>query len=205
MKALDLRTDITSAADAELETIAAEVRSIVDAGHARAVAFQIVQALLKIFGTPEHLAAFGAAYKAHLTAIAQWAIAAVDIDLGETVRMHERGAPLDLYDVSRFADLLASHAWSRANERPISLESWILHDVATCLRRACECSGNDANGYLRIGTKWVDDLVDSHNARHEHTALTLLPLIVRDARNLLRRAGMGTAAIDAMIEEARTT
>ena len=36
------------------------------------------------------------------------------------------------------------------------------------------------------------------------TARRLLPLIVRDARNLLRLAKLETTAIDTLIEEART-
>lgn len=188
--ALDIRTPELRADDEELAAIAAEVWPIVDAGNGRSFALRVVRLMLDTF---EPQTIVGAVYMRLWTATDQWHRAAVDIDAGEECRLYPGGPPLDLYDVRRYADLLASRAWHRATETPISLASWVLHDTAECLRRACEC------GSYTIGM--TREFVEV-SQRHEHTARTLLPLIVRDARNLLRLAGMGTAAIDGLIEEA---
>lgn len=77
-------------------------------------------------------------------------------------------------DVRYQADRLASRYWSRVDaEGRWSLECQIPYDIATSIRRACEPD---------VGR--------------------MLPLIVRDARNLLHHAMAGPERIDALVAAA---
>ena len=108
--------------DAELDAIAATVRPVVDAGQARALALKIVGLLLAAL-TPQG-ALFSDYVARALASLAAWHTEAL------------AASPAGLVTVAGVADKLAS----RFHARPMTRETWILHDLAQALRRACECS-----------------------------------------------------------------
>ena len=188
--------------DPELAGIAEQVRPVVNAGKARALAFEIVRLCLVLFSPGDNQAAAdraGMVWLFHaLRALTTWHARALDIDSG---REHERPASerLTLLDVAGAADRIASIAWCHARAgKHIPLERWIVFDLATALRRACECDA-DRESYVRFVQGQDDANADVLREHHEHTARTLLPLLIRDVRAMLAAAKVDGSAIEAAI------
>lgn len=179
----------------ELAAIAEQVRPVVDAGKGRALAFEVVRALLMIFsGGPERTA--GTVWLAEqLAALARWHERARDVESGEEQK-REVGQRLSLLDVAGIADRIASAAWCQARTgQPFPFERAIVLDIATALRRACGCS-DEHEPYIS-----ALEAHDIHGRRetHEHTATVLLPLLIRDARRLCAAANVDVGPIEAAI------
>jgi len=241
--------------DPKLAGIAEQVRPVVNAGKARALAFEIVRLCLALFSPGDNQAAAqraGMVWLFHaLHALTAWHARALDIDSGEEAK-RPASERLTLLDVAGAADRIASIAWchARAGER-IPLERWIVFDLATALRRACGCIGITA-GEARsialdhlhrtavdvaitlrqaisstVARAFVEAQVQGHSdddaarlaneeadrvesealralghsatQQHDHTARTLLPLLIRDVRALLAAAHVDASAIEAAI------
>lgn len=195
--------------DPELAGIAEQVRPVVNAGKARALAFEIVRLCLVLFSPGDNQAAAdraGMVWLFHalraLTACHAWAL---DIDSGEEAK-RPASERLTLLDVAGAADRIASIAWClSARNRPVPAERWIVHDLAVALRRACGCSALKLV-YVQLCERTQDDglllevhCIETFRAEHDHTARTLLPLLIRDVRALLAAAKVDASAIEAAI------
>lgn len=193
--------------DPALATTAEQVRPIVAAGKARPLALEIVRVCLLAFNAPraqERIQQERDTWLIRaLAALWQWHFRALDIDTG---REQERPASerLTLLDVAGAADRIASIAWclARTGER-IPLERWIVFDLAVALRRACGCDAFPI-GFVRIAESNPENAYDQHNGmrireHHDHTARTLLPLLIRDVRAMLAAAKVDGSAIEAAI------
>lgn len=186
--------------DPELAGIAEQVRPVVNAGKARALAFEIVHLCLVALHAGTDRAAATRAGMAWLfdalRALNAWYARALDIDNGEEAK-RPASERLTLLDVAGAADRIASIAWHRhPHTERMSIETAIVFDLATALRRACGCDA-DRESYVRFVEGQNDD--DSLRDHHEHTARTLLPLLIRDVREMLRAAKVDASAIEAAI------
>lgn len=170
--------------------LAASLRPVVDAGGARALALMIVGALLATFADQPFP---GDYFMRAMLAISDWYGRAVDIMTGKPVFMWEaakpsdRPPPMTIEHVATIADRLASQFWCLARPRePIPLDRWALYDLATMLRRACQCS-TDARGAV----------IDSPQSRY--TRDHLLPLVVEEARRMCAELKIDPSPIEAAI------
>jgi len=182
----------------ELAAIAEQVRPVVDAGKGRALAFEVVRAMLEIFiGQTANKWLLD-----ELHALSRWFLRALDVESGEEQK-REIGQRLSLLDVAGMADRIASAAWCRARTGPFPFERAIVLDIATALRRACGCSDWSAEQIA----KWERICEDEGGLEYaavprssfESTANTLLPLLIRDARRLCAAAKVDVAPIEAAI------
>ena len=193
--------------DPKLAGIAEQVRPVVNAGKARALAFEIVRLCLVLFSPGDNQAAAdraGMAWLFHaLHALTAWHARALDIDSGEEAK-RPASERLTLLDVAGAADRIASIAWClSARNRPVPAERWIVHDLAVALRRACGCSATPLRALRATravetdaGRSWI---VAPFVEQHDHTARTLLPLLIRDVRAMLAAAKVDASAIEAAI------
>lgn len=191
----------------ELAAIAEQVRPVVDAGKGRALAFEVVRALLMIFsGGPERTP--GTVWLAgQLAALARWHERARDVESGKE-QDREIGQRLSLLDVAGIADRIASAAWCQARTgQPFPFERAVVLDIATALRRACGCDAfsEQVIRMLERAASFEDsspwDVFQAGDSRtgHEHTANVLLPLVIRDARRLCAAAKVDVGPIEAAI------
>ena len=172
--------------EVELAAIAEQVRPVVDAGKGRALAFEVVRAMIWIFMAPV-AGGFSPWLSQRFADLARWCARALDIDAGHEAKLDPVDR-LSLLDVAGIADRIASAALCQARAGlPVPFERWVVFDIATALRRACGCGS----------TKYA--LVPAVAEQKEHTANTLLPLLIRDARRLCAAAKVDVAPIEAAI------
>ena len=186
----------------ELAAIAEQVRPVVDAGKGRALAFAVVLAALNLFSRAEARAS-GAWFVAALDGLYAWFYRALDVESGEEQK-REIGQRLTLLDVAGMADRIASAALCQARAgAAVPFERWVVFDIATALRRACGCSDVPRGKVTEIeqqdGGMFAGPIADQLRRGRAHTANTLLPLLIRDARRLCAAAKVDVAPIEAAI------
>ena len=186
----------------ELAAIAEPVRPVVDAGKGRALAFAVVLAALNLFSRAEARAS-GAWFVAALDGLYAWFYRALDVESGEEQK-REIGQRLTLLDVAGMADRIASAALCQARAgAAVPFERWVVFDIATALRRACGCSDVPRGKVTEIeqqdGGMFAGPIADQLRRGRAHTANTLLPLLIRDARRLCAAAKVDVAPIEAAI------
>lgn len=203
----------------ELAAIATDVRPVVDAGKGRALAFEVVRAMIEIFAAPV-ARTISPWLSQRFADLARWCARALDIDAGNEEKLDpvER---LTLLDVAGMADRIASAAWCQARTgQPFPFERAIVLDIATALRRACGCSEQQRDGTdgshrdgqelqqwhesaerepLTFNARERVQMLTDRRAAFDATANTLLPLLIRDARRLCLAAKVDVAPIEAAI------
>lgn len=186
--------------DEELAGIASDVRHVVDGGKGRSLGLDVVRAAIEIFAA----CSCSTWLQEMLWRLAIWTLRSIEIGDG-IAHEHE---PHTLLCVSGLADRLASAALCQARAgAPVQFERWIVHDIATALRRACECSAWPSNIVQLAGmvasergaTKNEQEDADRMQNGHEHTATTLLPLLLRDMRRLCAAAHLRGDEIEAVV------
>ena len=187
----------------ELAAIASDVRPVVDAGKGRALAFEVVRAMIWIFMAPV-AGGFSPWLSQRFADLARWCARALDIDAGHEAKL-DPADRLSLLDVAGIADRIASAALCQARAGlPVPFERWVVFDIATALRRACGCSDMKAeiltvHRMLAAGSEDIAQAADELRDDFDHTANTLLPLLIRDARRLCAAAKVDVAPIEAAI------
>lgn len=200
--------------DPELAPLADTLRPVVDKGHARRLALEIVRlAIAALIPGAMPVRHIVSAWYAHgISALSQWYACAADIDAGKFVPLYqprdERDKPpaMTLLDVAGAADRIASIANQRRKPGTWHGEAGIVYDLATALRRACGCGAtSEAQAFsivmdrARVALPLASEAIRARAQHHEHTARTLLPLLVRDVREMLRDARVDGADIEAAI------
>jgi len=190
--------------------LAASLRPVVDAGGGRACALMIVGALLATFADRPFP---GDYFMRAMLAISDWYGRAVDVTTGKPVFMWEaakpsdRPPPMSIEHVATIADRLASQFWCLARPgEPIPVDRWALYDLATMLRRACQCSGqpwtwvtSTAEAHERFPVPGGSERVAAALAHHLATRDHLLPLIVEEARRMCVELKIDPSPIEAAI------
>lgn len=186
----------------ELAAIAEQVRPVVDAGKGRALAFVIVAVLLESFRQQsDYLVTMFATLR-------RWWYRAQEIESGHEQEVQPVGQRLTLLDVAGMADRIASAAWCQARAgHPFPFERAIVLDIATALRRACGCDAFSEQVIRMLeraasfedSSPWDVFQAGDSRAQHGHTANTLLPLLIRDARRLCAAAKVDVGPIEAAI------
>lgn len=192
--------------EVELAAIAADVRPAVDDGKGRALAFEVVRAMIWIFMAPV-AGGFSPWLSQRFADLARWCARALDIDAGHEAKLDPVDR-LSLLDVAGMADRIASAAWCQARTgQPFPFERAVVLDIATALRRACGCDAfsEQVIRMLERAASFEDsspwDVFQAGDSRtcHEHTATVLLPLLIRDARRLCAAAKVDVGPIEAAI------
>ena len=205
--------------EVELAAIAEQVRPAVDAGKGRALAFEVVRAMIWIFMAPV-AGGFSPWLSQRFTDLARWCARALDIDAGHEAKLDPVDR-LSLLDVAGMADRIASAALCQARAgSPVPFERWVVHDIATALRRACGCSAQQRDGTdgshrdgqelqqwhesaerepLTFNARERVQMLTDRRTAFVATANTLLPLLIRDARRLCAAAKVDVAPIEAAI------
>ena len=172
--------------EVELAAIAEQVQDATNNGKGRALAFEVVRAMLMSFMAPV-AGGFSPWLSQRFADLARWCARALDIDAGHEAKLDPVDR-LSLLDVAGIADRIASAALCQARAGlPVPFERWVVFDIATALRRACGCGS----------TKYA--LVPAVAEQKEHTANVLLPLLIRDARRLCLAAKVDVGPIEAAI------
>lgn len=192
--------------EVELAAIAEQVRPVVDAGKGRALAFEVVRAMIWIFMAPV-AGGFSPWLSQRFADLARWCARALDIDAGHEAKLDPVDR-LSLLDVAGIADRIASAALCQARAGlPVPFERWVVFDIATALRRACGCDAFSEQVIRMLeraasfedSSPWDVFQAGDSRAHHDHTANTLLPLLIRDARRLCAAAKVDVAPIEAAI------
>lgn len=189
----------------ELAAIAEQVRPVVDAGKGRALAFEVVRILIVLFDrrSLDRGTLFAGYLAEQIFALDKWLARAFDVESGEEQK-REIGQRLTLLDVAGMADRIASAALCQARAgAAVPFERWVVFDIATALRRACGCSDVPRGKVTEIeqqdGGMFAGPIADQLRRGRAHTADTLLPLLIRDARRLCAAAKVDVAPIEAAI------
>ena len=203
----------------ELAAIAEQVQDATNNGKGRALAFEVVRAMLMSFMAPV-AGGFSPWLSQRFADLARWCARALDIDAGHEAKL-DPADRLSLLDVAGIADRIASAALCQARAGlPVPFERWVVHDIAEALRRACGCSsqqrdGTDGShrdgqelrqwhasaerGRLAFNARERVQMLTDRRATFDATANTILPLLIRDARRLCAAAKVDVAPIEAAI------
>lgn len=186
--------------------LASALRPVVDAGKARVLALEITRLMLVAVAVRDPGPIFGAGFAKAIHVLNLWLARALDVDTG---REQQRlpAERLDLATIGAVADRLASRFWCLAKPgEPLPIERWALFDLATMLRRACECTDMPASfvaGMVKLtppdSTPLDRRQTDDFRSAFENTADHLLPLIVEEARRMCVELQLDPSPIEAAI------